>query len=117
VRQIVKLSTLEVMLTTRQVADFLQVSICTIRRWSDEGKLKFYRVGSRGDRRYRREDVLHFLENPPTTCGRKTDAKDREVPIRPSETNFYSMKGNGASRRARLMRSKSSHHLIHTQGL
>jgi len=67
VKQIVKESTLEMMLTTRQVADFLQVSICTIRRWSDKGKLKFYRVGSRGDRRYRREDVLRFLENPPTT--------------------------------------------------
>ncbi|HEY49722.1 MAG TPA: helix-turn-helix domain-containing protein [Dehalococcoidia bacterium] len=53
------------MLTTRQVADFLQVSVCTIRRWSDKGLLKFYRVGSRGDRRYRREDVLRFLGKPP----------------------------------------------------
>lgn len=53
---------LETMLTTRQVADFLQVSICSVRRWSDRGILKFYRVGSRGDRRYWREDVLRFLE-------------------------------------------------------
>ncbi len=53
------------MLTTRQVADFLQVSVCTVRRWSDRGLLKFYRVGSRGDRRFRREDVLRFLGTPP----------------------------------------------------
>ena len=50
------------MLTVRQVADFLQVSTCSVRRWSDRGTLKFYRVGSRGDRRYQREDVLRFLE-------------------------------------------------------
>ena len=58
-------ASLEMMLTNRQVADFLQVSICTVRRWSDKGMLKYYRVGSRGDRRYRRADVLSFLENPP----------------------------------------------------
>jgi len=54
---------LDTMLTVRQVADFLQVSICSVRRWSDSGALKFYRVGSRGDRRYQRDDVLRFLEN------------------------------------------------------
>jgi excisionase family DNA binding protein len=52
----------ERMLTAQQVADILQVSICSVRRWSDQGILKFYRVGSRGDRRYWHEDVLHFLE-------------------------------------------------------
>ena len=52
----------ERMMTAQQVADLLQVSICSVRRWSDKGTLKFYRVGSRGDRRYWREDVSHFLE-------------------------------------------------------
>ena len=52
---------LEAMLTARQVADFLQVSISTVRRWSDRGMLQFYRIGSRGDRRYRRDDVMRFL--------------------------------------------------------
>ncbi len=60
-KQITKEPQLESMLTARQVADFLHVSICTVRRWSDKNMLKFYRVGSRGDRRYRREDVLRFL--------------------------------------------------------
>jgi len=53
----------ETMMTTRQVADFLQVNICSIRRWSGEGILKSYRVGSRGDRRYWRDDVLRFLQD------------------------------------------------------
>ena len=52
----------ERMMTAQQVADFLQVSICSVRRWSDKGALKFYRVGSRGDRRYWREDVIRYLE-------------------------------------------------------
>ncbi|TET14605.1 MAG: DNA-binding protein [Dehalococcoidia bacterium] len=52
----------ERMMTVQQVAALLQVSICSVRRWSDRGTLKFYRVGSRGDRRYWREDVFRFLE-------------------------------------------------------
>ena len=54
-------ATLERMLTARQVGDFLHVTICTIRRWTDKGMLKSCRVGPRRDRRFRREDVLRFL--------------------------------------------------------
>ncbi len=50
------------LMTVRQVAMFLQVSICSIRRWSDRGELKFYRVGARGDRRYYKQDVLDFVD-------------------------------------------------------
>jgi excisionase family DNA binding protein len=62
-KQVIEETGLDAMLTVRQVADYLQVSICSVRRWSDNGTLKFYRVGSRGDRRYRREDVLRFLDD------------------------------------------------------
>ena len=55
-------SKLEKMLTVQQVAEFLQVSACSVRRWSDSGKLKFYRVGDRGDRRYWHEDIIRFLK-------------------------------------------------------
>jgi excisionase family DNA binding protein len=54
--------TLEMMLTIRQVAEFLHISISTVRRWSDSGMLRSYRIGPRGDRRYLRDDVLRFLE-------------------------------------------------------
>jgi len=45
------------MLTTSEVARVLNVHINTVRRWSNQGILKAYRIGSRGDRRFRREDV------------------------------------------------------------
>ena len=53
---------LEVMLTTRQVAESLNVNICSVKRWSNSGMLKCYRVGQREDRGYRREDVACFLD-------------------------------------------------------
>lgn len=49
------------MLTTSEVARLLNVHINTVRRWSNQGVLKTYRIGSRGDRRFRREDVASFL--------------------------------------------------------
>lgn len=50
------------MLTTSEVADLLHVHINTVRRWSNQGILKAYRIGPRGDRRFRKEDVDRFLE-------------------------------------------------------
>lgn len=61
-RQMTNEVQLETMVTVRQVADFLHVSISTVRRWSDSGMLKSYRVGPRGDRRYWLNDVLSFVE-------------------------------------------------------
>lgn len=49
------------MLTTSEVARLLNVHINTIRRWSNQGVLKTYRIGSRGDRRFERDDVVRFL--------------------------------------------------------
>ena len=49
------------MLTTSDVAHLLNVHINTVRRWSNQGKLKTYRIGSRGDRRFRQEDIASFL--------------------------------------------------------
>ena len=49
------------MLTTAGVARLLHLHINTVRRWSDEGILKPYRIGRRGDRRFARKDVLSYL--------------------------------------------------------
>ena len=49
------------MLTISEVANLLSVHINTVRRWSNQGILKSYRIGSRGDRRFRQEDVENFL--------------------------------------------------------
>ena len=50
------------MLTARETARFLNVHINTVRRWSNRGTLKAYRICSRGDRRFRREDVDALLK-------------------------------------------------------
>ena len=49
------------MLTTNDVARMLNVHINTVRRWSNQGILKTYRIGSRGDRRFHRDDITSFL--------------------------------------------------------
>jgi len=51
---------IEPMLTTSEVARILNVHINTVRRWSNQGALKAYRIGSRGDRRFRKDDVDAF---------------------------------------------------------
>ncbi len=60
------------MLTTSDVARLLSVHINTVRRWSNQGALRVYRIGTRGDRRFRQEDIDSFLSE-----GRK-DARRRE---------------------------------------
>ncbi len=49
------------MLTIRQVARILNIHLNTVRRWSDRGILKVYRIGPRGDRRFKRGDIARFL--------------------------------------------------------
>ena len=49
------------LLTVREVARLLHVHTNTVRRWSDRGLLRAYRISRRGDRRYKREDVARFL--------------------------------------------------------
>ena len=49
------------LLTVKEVAQMLHVHDNTVRRWSNEGIIKVYRISRRGDRRFRREDVEAFL--------------------------------------------------------
>ena len=49
------------MLTVGEVAQLLGLHISTVRRWSNSGVLKSYRINPRGDRRFRRGDVDGFL--------------------------------------------------------
>jgi excisionase family DNA binding protein len=52
------------MMTTGDVARLLNVHINTVRRWSNQGILKAYRIGSRGDRRFQRREVVNLLSQP-----------------------------------------------------
>ena len=51
----------DIMLTPGDVARMLNVHINTVRRWSNLGVLKSFRIGPRGDRRFLKEDVDKFL--------------------------------------------------------
>jgi excisionase family DNA binding protein len=51
------------LLTVREVSQILHVHSNTLRRWSDLGIIKAYRIGPRGDRRFKQEDIdLLLLE-------------------------------------------------------
>ncbi|OGN99573.1 MAG: hypothetical protein A2Y59_00840 [Chloroflexi bacterium RBG_13_52_14] len=49
------------MLTVREVSQLLHVHTNTLRRWGDQGILKAYRIGPRGDRRFKPEDIAVLL--------------------------------------------------------
>jgi len=51
----------ENMLTTGEVARIFRRHVNTVRRWSERGVLKAYRIGPRGRRRFRREDAAALL--------------------------------------------------------
>jgi len=49
------------LLTLGQVARLLHLHPNTVRRWSNKGVLKSYRICERGDRRFKNEDVNQLL--------------------------------------------------------
>jgi len=49
------------MLTVREVARLLHVHPNTLRRWSNNGRIRAYRITPRGDRRFKREEIVRFL--------------------------------------------------------
>ncbi len=48
-------------LTTRGLAHLLNISPNTVRRWTNDGTIKAFYINSRGDRRFREEDIASFL--------------------------------------------------------
>ncbi len=57
----VSLGNMPDLLTVREVAELLRVSTLTVKRWGKRGKLPAIRINARGDRRYRKEQVLYLL--------------------------------------------------------
>ena len=52
----------ETLLKPRDVAAWLGIHINTVKRLGDRGEITFYRIGTRGDRRYKRSDIEKFLQ-------------------------------------------------------
>jgi excisionase family DNA binding protein len=57
----VSLDDMRPMLTVKDVAQLLNIHVNTVRRWSDQNIIKSYRVTTRGDRRFKQEDIAHYL--------------------------------------------------------
>src|SRR4051812_43824984 len=97
----------EELLDIKQAAGFLQVSETSLRRWTNAGRLACLRVGLRRERRFRRADLLAFMENQPAELAaaaeRSTSAQDRQgtvisgVPVSYG-THLCALYGNDAGR-------------------
>src|SRR5256885_11029990 len=63
------------LLDIAEAAAFLHVSRMSLRRWTNAGRLPCFRVGGRRERRFRRADLLAFLERSgaPTRATRKPE--------------------------------------------
>jgi excisionase family DNA binding protein len=48
-------------LTIAEAAEFLHVSETSLRRWTNSGKLRSFRVGGRNERRFLMDDLLAFM--------------------------------------------------------
>mgnify|MGYP001565887254 CR=1 FL=1 len=50
------------LLRIREAAEMLGVNPETLRRWDRQGRLKAIKIGKRGDRRYRQEDIARLIK-------------------------------------------------------
>jgi transcriptional repressor of dcmA and dcmR len=64
------------LLDIKEAADFLKVSETSLRRWTNSGRLRCLRVGRRRERRFRRADLLAFVEHPPGVEARAARSGD-----------------------------------------
>lgn len=56
-----KINQLPNVLTLQQACEVLNCHPNTLRNWDNKGTLKAIRFGSRGDRRYKKENILKIL--------------------------------------------------------
>jgi len=63
------------MLTVREVAQLLHIHPNTLRRWSNRGRIRAYRITPRGDRRFKREEIARFLTELNVQGGNPSEAR------------------------------------------
>jgi len=59
-------STFDQLFDIHQAAEFLHVSVTSLRRWTDEGRLACLRIGGRRERRFKRADLEALMESQPS---------------------------------------------------
>jgi excisionase family DNA binding protein len=70
-------------LTISEAAEFLQVSEVSLRRWTNSGKLRCFRVGGRNERRFLVEDLLAFM--PTMNIDAEPEQVAREAQAEPEQ--------------------------------
>jgi excisionase family DNA binding protein len=60
-------------LTISDAAEFLHVSEVSLRRWTNSGKLRCFRVGGRNERRFLVEDLIAFMPSASTQLEQQID--------------------------------------------
>lgn len=51
------------LMNVQQAANFLSIGVSTIRRWAQQNKLHGLKVGTRGDWRFSKEDLLKMVRS------------------------------------------------------
>ena len=98
-------------LSVTKAARLLGVHPNTVRAWSDAGRLRYYRINARGDRRYRLSDLQRFLaaaENGPELQG--PAAGHAAVPGASGRRGFASHDRSDAGAQAALAERERARH-------
>src|SRR5258706_14384108 len=69
-------------LTISEAAGFLHVSEVSLRRWTNSGKLRCFRVGGRNERRFLIEDLIAFMPSEdiqPELQVEETEAVEEDI--------------------------------------
>jgi diguanylate cyclase (GGDEF)-like protein/excisionase family DNA binding protein len=80
---------LDATLSVTRAAEVLGVHANTVRAWSDAGRLRYYRINPRGDRRYRHGDLQRFLAGLDAAGQPAASADVRLAPRRRTETTGF----------------------------
>jgi transcriptional repressor of dcmA and dcmR len=83
---------MEHLLDTKDAAGFLKVSEMTIRRWTNSGKLKCYRVGGKRARRFYISDLEQLLHDSKNNRLKPLGFGGQRVPDGSHMTHFYAGK-------------------------
>ena len=70
----------DALLRVGQAARLLYVHDNTLRRWADLGIVSAYRISSRGDRRFSRNEVVSLLERVRSNGGRLLEGRQESSP-------------------------------------
>ena len=81
---------MERLLDIKDAAEFLNVSEMTIRRWTNSGKLKCYRLGGKRERRFHMSALEELLHDSQNHLLKPLGFRGQKAPDGSHMTHFYS---------------------------